>query len=81
MNIQIQESAIKDLKKIDKSTSKKILYKIKNLEYYPDISNIKKLKNHYPPMRYRIGDYRVLFEIVDDTIVVVNIKHRKDAYQ
>jgi mRNA-degrading endonuclease RelE of RelBE toxin-antitoxin system len=32
-------------------------------------------------MRYRIGDYRVLFEIVDDTIVVVNIKHRKDAYQ
>jgi mRNA interferase RelE/StbE len=81
MNIQIQESAIKDLKKIDKSTSKKILHKIKNLEYYPDISNIKKLKNHYPPMRYRIGDYRVLFEIVDDTIVVVNIKHRKDAYQ
>jgi mRNA-degrading endonuclease RelE of RelBE toxin-antitoxin system len=32
MNIQIQESAIKDLKKIDKSISKKILHQIKNLE-------------------------------------------------
>jgi mRNA interferase RelE/StbE len=81
MNIQIQESAIKDLKKIDKAISKKILGRIQNLEYYPNISNIKKLKNYYPPMRYRIGDYRVLFEIMDDTIIVVNVKHRKDAYQ
>jgi mRNA interferase RelE/StbE len=81
MRVEIQSSAVKDLKKIDKTVAKRILEHIKKLKDYPDISNIKKLKNHYPPMRYRIGDYRVLFDIVDDTIIVVNIKHRKESYQ
>ena len=80
MNIEIQESAKKDLKKIDKKQALKILTQIKKLENYPHITNIKKLKNHYPPMRYRIGDYRILFEIENDSIIVVNIKHRKEAY-
>ena len=80
MIVEIQESAKKDLKKIDKQQALKILIQIKKLENYPHITNIKKLKNHYPPMRYRIGDYRVLFEIENDSIIVVNIKHRKEAY-
>ena len=71
----------KDLKKIDKKQALKILQHIKNLENYPHIPNIKKLKNYYPPMRYRIGDYRVLFEIENNSIIVVNIKHRKEAYK
>jgi len=32
---------------------------------------------HY---RFRIGDYRALFEVVDGTIFILAIKHRKDAY-
>lgn len=80
MNIKIQDSAYKDLKSIDKQTALKILKSIQNLKDYPFVSNIKKLINYYPPFRYRIGDYRVLFEIENDTIIVVNIKHRKEAY-
>ena len=80
MIIEIQESAKKDLKKIDKKQALKILKQLKILENYPHITNIKKLKNHYPPMRYRIGDYRILFEIENDSIIIVNIKHRKEAY-
>ena len=80
MIIEIQESAKKDLKKIDKKQALKILKQLKTLENYPHITNIKKLKNHYPPMRYRIGDYRILFEIENDFIIIVNIKHRKEAY-
>ena len=80
MIVEVQESAKKDLKKIDKKQALKILQQLKNLENYPHISNIKKLKNHYPPMRYRIGDYRALFEIENEILIVVNIKHRKEAY-
>jgi len=80
MIIEIQESAKKDLRKIDKKQALKILIQIRELENYPYITNIKKLKNHYPPMRYRIGNYRVLFEIENNSIIVVNIKHRKEAY-
>ena len=80
MIVEIQESAKKDLRKIDKKQALKILIQIKELENYPYITNIKKLKNHYPPMRYRIGNYRVLFEIENNSIIIVNIKHRKEAY-
>lgn len=80
MKIEIQDSAKKDLKKMDKSEALKILKQLQGLEKYPNLSNIKKLKNHYPPLRYRIGDYRVLFDVVDDMLIVVNVKHRKDAY-
>ena len=80
MKIKIQESAKKDLKKIDKAIALKILKKLKNLEHYPNITNIKKLKNNYPPFRYRIGDYRALFDIENETLFVINIKHRKEAY-
>ncbi len=80
MKIEVQESAKKDLKKIDKKIALKLLRQIQKLEGYPDIPSIKKLKKHYPPFRYRIGSYRVLFDVEDDTLIVVNIKHRKDAY-
>ncbi len=80
MTIEIQESAKKDLKQIDKTVAMQILKKLKNLENYPHLTNIKKLKNHYPPFRYRIGNYRVLFDIEDDILIVVHIKHRKEAY-
>jgi len=80
MTIEIQESAKKDLKQIDKTVAIQILKKLKNLENYPHLTNIKKLKNHYPPFRYRIGNYRVLFDIEDDILIVVHIKHRKEAY-
>jgi len=80
MIVSIQESAKKDLKKIDKQIVLRILKNIKKLENYSNIANVKKLKDYYPPQRFRIGDYRVLFDIVDDKIIVVNIKHRKEAY-
>ena len=81
MKIEIQESAKRDLKRIDKSTALDILKRIKTLEEYPLLSNIKKLKNYYPPFRYRIGNYRVLFDVEGETVIVVHIKHRSKAYE
>ena len=80
MKIKILDKAIKDLKKIDKLQAKKILTSISKLENYPNISNIKKLTNHNPAYRLRIGKYRVLFDVEDDIITVSRIKHRKEAY-
>lgn len=80
MQINFQDSALKDLKKIDKSEAIKILQAIKKLENYPNVSNIKKLTNHYPPYRFRIGNYRILFDIENENIFISFIKHRKEAY-
>jgi mRNA interferase RelE/StbE len=80
MQIKIQNTAYKDLKKIDNIQVQKILKSISTLNNYPTIPNIKKLTNHNPPFRLRVGNYRILFDIEDNIIIVSRIKHRKEAY-
>ncbi len=80
MNVVIRKSAVKDFKKISEPYKSKIKEKIINLQDFPDISNIKKLINFTPSYRLRVGDYRILFDIVDNNIEVARIKHRKESY-
>ncbi|MFE8032260.1 type II toxin-antitoxin system RelE family toxin [Thiohalocapsa marina] len=42
--------------------------------------DIKRLTNFTPEYRLRIGNYRVLFEVEDDTVVVYRVMHRKHIY-
>ena len=60
----------------------RILDGLEELEENPRHKNVKKLadKEGY---RLRVGDYRVLFSIDDQTrdILVYQIKQRKDAYR
>ena len=80
MQVKISKSAFKDLQKIDKKHQKIILEKIELLKNYPNTPNIKKLTNHYPPYRFRVGNYRILFDVKDEVIQILSIKHRKEAY-
>jgi mRNA interferase RelE/StbE len=46
-------------------------------------SNIKKLKGEYKNVyRFRLGNYRLFYRVIDENIVVViiDIENRKDAY-
>jgi mRNA interferase RelE/StbE len=43
--------------------------------------DVKRLTNHTPEYRLRVGDYRVLFEIEGETIVVYRVRHRREAYR
>jgi len=80
MKINIRKSAIKDLNKIDSQNKDRIHKKIKDLTLFPSISNVKKLTKFEPAYRLRVGDYRVLFDVSDDTIEIGRILHRKDSY-
>jgi mRNA interferase RelE/StbE len=81
VKVSLTKGAIKELKKIDKKYQKLITQKIKLLEKFPDTTNVKRLNNHFPPYRFRVGDYRVKFDVVDNEIIVYEIKHRKEAYK
>ena len=81
MNVEIDGKAIKDLSKLHKGEVAKILSKIEELEKYPHIPNLKKLTNFDPPYRLRVGNYRVLFDIEDNTITVYRVRHRKESYK
>lgn len=84
--VVLTDKAIKILKKLDRNTARMILGWIrKNLEGCSDprIHGKPLVGNHSGKWRYRIGDYRLLADIVDDEIVIyiVNIGHRRDIYK
>ena len=80
--IKIKPRAFKDLKRIDKQFASNIADAIEKMQFDLNSRNIKKLTNFSPEYRLRVGNYRVLFEIENDTeIVVYRIIHRKDAYR
>ena len=43
--------------------------------------DVKRLTNFTPEYRLRVGDYRVLFEVDGDKLIMYRILHRKDAYR
>jgi mRNA interferase RelE/StbE len=49
----------------------------------PDQANAcPRLKGEFSGLqRLRIGDYRVIFAIVEQDVIVLRISHRKDAYK
>lgn len=81
MTVVIDDKAFKDLSRIDKKEASRLFEKIEALQDFPDISNIKRLTNHIPRYRYRVGNYRILFDIEGDTLKVYRVLHRKDSYK
>jgi len=81
MKIEIKKSALKDLKKIDIKEKDKIKQAIKNLQNFPNLNQIKHLTNYIPKYRLRVGNYRILFDVEDDLIIVARILHRKKSYK
>lgn len=80
--IEIKKSAIKELNAIPKKDLKKIVFEIISLSDNPRPKECIKLSGGE---RYRIrhGNYRILYSIEDEILVVyvVKIGHRKDVYR
>ncbi|PHM17016.1 MAG: plasmid stabilization protein [Sulfuricurvum sp. PD_MW2] len=81
MRIEIRKSAIKDLQKINEPFKRKLHEKIISLKNFPDVSNIKRLTNFEPAYRLRVGDYRILFDVIEDTIFIGRVLHRQESYE
>jgi len=79
MDINIRKSAIKDSKTIAQKDKEKIYAKILELKDFPAVLNVKKLTNFEPAYRLRVGDYRILFDVTEDSIVVVEFCTEKKA--
>ncbi len=80
--ILIERRAKKLLKNLPQDIKRRIDKSISSLALEPRPVGCKKLKDsrHY---RIRISDYRVVYDIEDDRllILVIDIGHRKDVYR
>lgn len=79
--IAFKKSVSRDFKKIDREQAKKIMFKI-DKELSSEAGKYPELKGSFSGLRKcRIGDYRIIFTIINDTVLILRIKHRKDAYK
>jgi mRNA interferase RelE/StbE len=79
-SIQFKPRAVKDIESLKSKFQSRIINKIEEMSDNLK-GDVKHLTNSTPEFRLRVGDYRVLFEIEDGTIIVYRIRHRKEAYR
>jgi len=80
--IVVARSAQKDLDSLPSEVSSRISSKIEALASVPRPDGCRKLKGEQNSWRIRVGDYRVIY-IVDDntrTIDISKVRHRREVY-
>jgi len=73
--------AAKDVRKLDTVQKKKLAKKIVNLRKNPREISKKLLHPKLGTFRYRIGDFRIVFDIAGGNVVVLRIGHRREIYK
>ena len=79
-HIEYTPLAVANLRALPKTVAAQIVRKIYRFENGLT-GNIKRLRQADFGYRLRMGDYRILFDVEDDTIIIQKIGHRKDVYE
>ncbi len=80
--VQITKSALKELSKLPSKEALKITRRINDLKDDPRPNDCVKSTGSTNEYRIRIGNYRVLYTIEDNVLLVqvFKVRNRKDAY-
>ena len=69
------------LGKLDQETQRRIKEKV---TFFADQENpilfAKKLKGYKDVFRFRVGDYRIVFQLSEKKIILLLVKHRREIY-
>ncbi|MGY5765172.1 type II toxin-antitoxin system RelE family toxin [Brachybacterium sp. DNPG3] len=82
-SISYAPSAAKVIRKLDRSTARRLLEAIDGLAFDPRPPGCIQLKGGGGEFRIRVGDYRVVYDVQDDELVVLVLRvgHRREAYR
>lgn len=83
--LQITSAARRDLRRLsaNRDLLEKIDDRILSLANDPRPHNSQKLTNEESLYRIRVGAYRIIYQILDQTlvVVVVRVRHRREVYE
>ena len=82
-SIEFRPAVLKSLKRFPKRDLIRIKKKIEELGSNLPDPNTTKMKGNNSFHKVRSGDYRIIYEIHDDRVVIliVTVGHRKDVYK
>jgi len=75
------EAALEDMAALDKGIARRAKQAVERFAETGS-GNVKRLQGIDPPeYRLRVGDYRIRFHLHDETIQVLRVRNRKQAYR
>ena len=79
--LSISKKASKELEKLPDTILKKLYVKLTQLPQNPFPTYSKKLKGSAHSYRIREGDYRVIYEVEEQEIIIMSVGHRREVYR
>ncbi len=81
--IEWKPSALRELKRIDRQVIPRIIQTVERLADDPFAAGVRKLRGAEHTYRLRVGEYRVVYEVVGAklAVVIVRVRHRRDVYR
>ena len=79
--VEWAETALEDMAALDKGIARRVKQAV---ERFADTGagSVKRLQGIDPPeYRLRVGDYRVRFHLDDETVRVLRVRNRREAYR
>lgn len=79
--IVYKKSVQRDLKKLSKAEAKRVLDQLEK-DLSENAGTFPSLKGKFAGLRkYRVGDYRAVYAIIDKDVLILRIRHRKEVYR
>jgi mRNA interferase RelE/StbE len=82
--VETTEQFDRDFKKLDRAIQRRVMAYLEEVEKLDDPRQRGKglTANHTGVWRYRVGDHRILAQIIDNslTVLTLNVDHREDVY-
>jgi len=83
MELIFSRSAFRQLSSLEKTVQKRIVEK---LDFYlsqkKPVKFAEKLRDSYlGEWRFRIGEYRIIFDVENNKIIILKIGHRRNIYR
>ena len=81
--VEWKNSALKELEKLPRQIVTRVVAAVDELSDNPFPQGVRKLAGSEFSYRVRVGDYRVIYNVFQNRLVIeiVRVRHRKDAYK
>ena len=75
------KSTLRDIKKLDRVVRKMLKNKIEIYSKFPMKHARSLIDARIGSYRWRVGNYRIVFDIEEKDIVILRIRHRREVYK